>query len=186
MTKIATDRLLLRDPAERDLPVFAELAGDIAVSGMLSRVPHPYTIDDARAWFRRINEPGSEDWQIFAVALGDNAVGMIGFRNRAGEPSIGYWLGKPYWGRGYMSEACAAAVGWFFDKHDADALYSAAFEDNPASLRIQEKLGFAVTGSAMEECLATGKARLELKTRLDRDVFCGSEGEPRSGCTGAG
>lgn len=171
MNTISTDRLTLRAPLEQDLPAIAALIGDFAVSRMLVRVPHPYTIEDAQAWFRRIGAPGAQDWQIFAIVLNGQAIGMVGFRGGSGEPSIGYWLGKAYWGRGYMSEACEAAVAWFFNNHDNDALHSGVFEDNPGSLRIQEKLGFEIVGSAMENCLATGEQRLELKTRLDRDVF---------------
>ncbi len=171
MNTIRTDRLTLRDPEERDLPDITEMVGDIAVSRMLSRVPHPYTLKDASDWYRHINEPGSEDWQIFAINMDERAVGMIGFRRKADRPSIGYWLGRPFWGRGIMSEACKAAVGWFFDSHEDDVLHSGVFEDNPGSLRIQEKLGFELVGSDMETCLATGEQRLELKTRLHRDVF---------------
>ena len=173
MNTIRTERLTLRDPEERDLPAIAELIGDIAVARMLSRVPHPYTIGDAEAWFRQISAPDAEDWRIFAIILDGQAVGMIGFRNRYGEPSIGYWLGRPFWGRGYMSEAVEAAVGWFFANHEDGALHSGVFEDNPASRRIQEKLGFEIVGSEMEVCLATGEQRPELKTRLRRDVFQG-------------
>ncbi len=171
MKTIRTDRLTLRDPEERDLPGITELIGDLAVSRMLSRVPHPYTLKDASAWFRHINEPDSEDWQIIAIVMDGRTVGMIGFRRKSDQPLIGYWLGKPFWGRGIMSEACSAAVGWFFDSHADDILHSGVFEDNPGSLRIQEKLGFELVGSEMVMCLATGERRLELKTRLHRNVF---------------
>ncbi len=171
MNTITTDRLILRDPEEQDLPAITELVGDLAVSRMLTRVPHPYTLEDARAWYGQINKPGSEDWQIFAIILDERAVGMVGFRRKAGEPSIGYWLGKPYWGRGIMSEASMAAICWFFDNHDEDVLHSGAFADNTGSLRIQEKLGFEIVGGGMETCLATGKQRRELNTRLHRDAF---------------
>ena len=171
MKTIRTDRLTLRDPEESDLPAITEMIGDIAVSSMLTRVPHPYTMEDATAWFRQINTPGSEHWQIFSIIMDERIVGMVGFRRKAGNPSLGYWLGKSYWGRGIMSEASKAAVGWFFDNHDVDVLLSGAFADNIGSLRIQEKLGFDVASEGMETCLATGERRREFNTRLHRDVF---------------
>ncbi len=171
MSEITTERLVLRAPVERDLPAIADLLSDIAVSRMLARVPHPYRLDDARRWYEAIRRPGAEDWRIFVIGFEGRAVGSIGFRNRAGEQTIGYWLGRPYWGRGLMSETARAAIEWFFSANDDAALYSGVFEDNPASLRIQEKLGFEVIGNGLEDCVATGEPRRELKTRLWRGKF---------------
>ncbi|HMB46867.1 MAG TPA: GNAT family N-acetyltransferase [Afifellaceae bacterium] len=173
MTEVTTQRLLLRPPDEADLPAIAGLLDDVAVSRMLARVPHPYRLDHAQGWFATINRQGAGGERVFAVTANGKAIGMIGFQRKRREPTLGYWLGRPYWGRGLMSEAVQAAVHWFFSESDEAALYSGAFRDNPASLRIQEKLGFEVIGSAPLDCMALGRARTEFKTRLDRETFAG-------------
>lgn len=172
MTRIETERLLLRPPEKSDLQTIVALLDDFQVSRMLARVPNPYRMDHARGWFVRVNRGAGE--RVFAICLNGQAVGMIGFHVRAGRPTLGYWLGRAYWGRGLMSEAVSAAIAWFFDHHDAQFVYSGAFEDNPASLHIQRKVGFEVTGIRPLDCAATGVARPETRTRLSREAFAGS------------
>ena len=131
-----------------------------------------------------MNGPGAGSERVFAIVLDGQAVGMVGFQDKAGEPTLGYWLGRPFWGRGLMSEAAGGAVDWYFGAYGSAALFSGAFEDNPASLRIQEKLGFEVTGSAPLDCAATGEARPEVKTRLTRETFVRLQAEKSHGSNG--
>ena len=114
MSEIRTERLVLSRPSEFDLADIAGLLADFSVARMLATVPHPHSLEHARAWLERVHRPDADHRRIFAIGLDGRTVGSIGFRNRAGDPAIGYWLGKPYWGRGLMSEAARAAVGWFF------------------------------------------------------------------------
>jgi RimJ/RimL family protein N-acetyltransferase len=171
MTRIETERLLLRPPEKSDLPNIVTLLNDFQVSRMLARVPYPYRMNHALGWFSRVNRNGGE--RVFAVCLDGQAIGMVGFQHKAGRPTLGYWLGRPYWGRGLMSEAVRAVIAWYFERHDAPVLFSGAFEDNPASLGVQRKMGFQVTGSRSLDCAATGAARPEIQTRLSREAFTG-------------
>jgi RimJ/RimL family protein N-acetyltransferase len=171
MTRIETERLLLRLPEKGDLPAIVALLNDFQVSRMLARVPYPYRTKHAEGWFARVNRQGGE--RVFAICLEGQVIGMIGFQNKTDRPILGYWLGRPYWGRGLMTEAVSATVAWFFARHDTPFVYSGAFEDNPASLRIQQKVGFEVTGSRPLDCAATGVARRETRTRLSREAFAG-------------
>jgi len=59
---------------------------------------------------------------------------------------IGYWLEESQWGKGIMTEAVNAVAARFFAAHMGETLHAAAMADNPASLRIQGKLGFDITG----------------------------------------
>jgi RimJ/RimL family protein N-acetyltransferase len=63
--------------------------------------------------------------------------------------AVGYWLGQPYWGHGYMSEAARGFIAYVLATIPDDAIYSGAFRDNAASLRVQEKLGFERCGEAV-------------------------------------
>jgi RimJ/RimL family protein N-acetyltransferase len=61
-------------------------------------------------------------------------------------PEVGYWIGRPYWGRGYATEALEAGVIWASRNWRRRALVAGHFEDNPASGRVLEKAGFLYTG----------------------------------------
>jgi len=108
------------------------------------RFPHPYTIDDARAWieYSSLEEPKTN----FAIVVDEAAVGGIGlilqtdiYRRSA---EIGYWLGEEFWGRGIMAEAVRAMTDWAFDNFDLSRIYAGVLEWNPASMRVLEKAGF--------------------------------------------
>ena len=101
---IETERLVLRPPAIEDTPAIAHLIGDFEVSKWLTVVPHPYTLADAEEFVHKIAGP----WDRVITHKGE-VIGVVGIGD-----SLGYWLGRPFWGHGYMSEAAGALVGaWF-------------------------------------------------------------------------
>ena len=62
-------------------------------------------------------------------------------------PRLGYWIGRPFWGRGYGTEAVALLVDHAFERHAGRHVGAGVFDDNPASRRVLEKLGFAGPGA---------------------------------------
>ncbi len=84
---------------------------------------------------------------------------------------IGYWLGKPHWGRGIMTEAARAVVNWYFASTGAEVLYSGVFHFNAASLAIQHRLGFTETGRSTLLCLARNAELEHIDTILTRERF---------------
>jgi RimJ/RimL family protein N-acetyltransferase len=163
-------RLTLRQPKPSDAERLAQYLNNFAVAGNLSRVPYPYRLADAKAWLRtwRPDRPASETG--FTIDLeGEGLIGHVGFHTDEQGTVIGYWLGEPYWNRGFMSEACAAALGWYFDTTDAPSIGSGVFHFNKASLAIQKKLGFTETGSSYRLCLARGEEVRHIDTELTRD-----------------
>ena len=161
---IATERLRLRAPQAEDAAAIAEYAGDLEVARMLAPVPHPYTREDAEAFVARCADPPPGQ-RVLAVADRDGFAGLVGFQREAGEQltEVGYWYGRPHWGRGYATEALRAVLahapawGW-------RALASGHFVDNPASGRVLEKAGFLYTGDRRPRMsLARGE---EVETRM--------------------
>lgn len=164
---IRTGRLTLRRPQIADAGAMAAALGNYDVTRMLTRVPQPYYLEDAEEWLASLPDDAGSDW-FFAITLGglhatlaprveiangkdDNRlVGFVSIEWReTGTRSgwhIGYWLAKDQWGKGIMTEAVNAVLARFFAAQMGGVLFSAAMVDNPASLRIQEKLGFDVTG----------------------------------------
>lgn len=169
---LTTARLRLRPVAPRDAPALAALIGDFAVSRWLARVPHPYGLSDARAFLDDI-APREAVWALTRPGdQGDDAlIGAIGLSPKAARPGmaeLGYWLGRPHWGQGLMSEAAAAVTAHAFEGLGARRLASGRFDGNRASARILDKLGFRETGRSRRLCLATGETRLHIDLALDR------------------
>lgn len=169
---LATRRLMLRQPLPSDAERLAQYLNNFAVAGNLSRVPYPYRLADAKAWLRtwRPDRPAAETG--FTIALpGEGLIGHVGFHNDEQGTVIGYWLGEPYWNRGFMTEACAAALGWYFDVTTAGSIGSGVFHFNKASLAIQRRLGFTETGSSYRLCLARGEEVRHIDTELTRETW---------------
>lgn len=168
---IRTGRLTLRKPEARDAEAITEALADHRVARMLTRVPQPYHLEDAQDWLAAIEGPGldfnSGAW-IFAITLGgvrailapesetadgnvsDRLIGVVAIEWReAGDRTgwhLGYWLAEEHWGKGIMTDAVNAVIARFFSVMLGETLFSSVAADNPASLSIQGKLGFDVTG----------------------------------------
>ena len=169
---LRTPRFILRQPQVGDAEAIARYLNDFEVAGKLARVPFPYHLSDARAWLRtRLPNLPLEETN-FAIDLSDSGmVGQVGFHRGPDGPIIGYWLGRPYWGRGIMTEAVTASLDWLFSASDTPAVYSGVFHFNAASLAIQTKLGFTQTGRSTLLCLARGAEVEHIDTIMTRERF---------------
>ena len=167
-----TGRLTLRPPRPGDAERLARFLDNFAVAGNLSHVPYPYRLADAKAWLRgfRRDRPAAETGFTIDLA-GEGVIGHVGFHPEHDGVVIGYWLGQPFWNRGLMSEAVAAAIGWYFEATTADRLRSGVFHFNKASLAIQKKFGFVETGTSWRLCLARGEELRHIDTELARSVW---------------
>ena len=141
MTEIRTKRLLLRHLRDSDAPALAKAADNYEVARWLNLLPHPYTIEDAN-WF--INSIKKQPNQAYGVFHEDQFVGVIGTEGILG---LGYWFAQSVWGKGYATEAAIALVNAHFSNPKADDLRSGYITENIGSARVQEKLGFKITGS---------------------------------------
>jgi RimJ/RimL family protein N-acetyltransferase len=152
---IKTERLLLRPIEPTDLPRLVALVNNWRVASMLSPVRFPYGQADGEAFLAFLADNPEE--RAFAIVTEVGFIGSGGLHpDGAGGTAIGYWLGEPYWGRGYMSEAAGALVRHAFETDGLDALTSAHFTENLASARVLQKLGFRYSGESERDCLARG------------------------------
>jgi RimJ/RimL family protein N-acetyltransferase len=162
---IETKRLVLRPHQADDAAAIAASLGNWDVTRMLARVPMPYGLDDATDWLKSLHASKGARWPLAITDHGDH-VGVVNLEVRHGQWHLGYWLGRAHWGRGLMSEAVAAALASFFGRLPGAVLHSGVFADNPASLRIQEKLGFAVLGCTDIYCVARNAMVAHIETQL--------------------
>jgi ribosomal-protein-alanine N-acetyltransferase len=119
-----------------------------SVARNLAAVPHPYRLSMAEEWLAV--ESARTPPMHFAIALDDEAAGVIGLERESGICShcadIGYWLGESFWGRGIVSEALVALTEWAFTEAGLVRLQAGVFARNPASARVLEKAGYQLEG----------------------------------------
>ncbi len=168
--ELSTERLLLRPLCERDADRIAALANNWNVARMLSRMPHPYTLDMAHEWIgkqKALREVGEEFG--YAVTDGEGFVGGCGIQAHAdGTHEIGYWIGEPYWNRGYATEAARTVLADAITCFGAETIVSGHYWENHASGRVLTKLGFRYTGEEYRWCAARQEKVRCLTMRLAR------------------
>ncbi len=150
---VKTARLKLRLVRGGDTGRIAELGGDWDVASMTSRMPHPYSLEAARQWVDSLED----DEYVRAIEHNGELVGICGYLpDGNGAAEIGYWLGKPYWGNGFATEAASELISQAFCYGQFERLTGGHFLDNPASARVMVKLGFTCTGPYRTWCEARG------------------------------
>ncbi|MEM7493551.1 MAG: GNAT family N-acetyltransferase [Pseudomonadota bacterium] len=140
-----TDRLSLRVPQIRDAAQITERIGVRDVAWNLGRAPYPYALSDAEDFISVAAQNWADD-QAYVFMLEhakDGVVGCCGLDRHTDEVwEIGYWVGQPWWGQGFVSEASSEVMRWAQEELDINQFVSGHFTDNPASGRILKKLGF--------------------------------------------
>jgi len=153
--ELVTPRLRLRRPARSDAGDIRRLAGEFAVADMTLRIPHPYPDGAAEAWIDSLAPAYDQGRQaVFAIteAPGGGFCGCIGLtlhleHDRA---ELGYWVGRPLWGRGYATEAARAVLAWGFGALALHRINAHCFVRNSASARVLLKLGMRHEGRGRE------------------------------------
>jgi ribosomal-protein-alanine N-acetyltransferase len=126
-------------------------------------IPHPYSIDDFRQFMRKIRSPKARERNIvFAIVdkLTGQAIGAVGVhgidqKNRLTE--IGYWLAKPYWGKGIVVEALGRILQYLFIERKLQRVFARVWHPNARSARVLEKAGFAREGCHRREVFRNGR-----------------------------
>jgi RimJ/RimL family protein N-acetyltransferase len=166
---LKTERLVLRGPARGDLANIVALAGDRRVAQNTARIPHPYSVADAEGFIASANQKRGE--AVFTIELDGALIGICGVDLRQDGAELGYWLGVPFWGHGYATEAARAVIDYAFAELGHDALQSGARVSNPASRRVLEKCGFQWTGVQLCRIRAINSAAPIDRFRLDRGLW---------------
>jgi len=147
-----TQRLLLRQPTDDDAPAIVEASAPLEVVRGTLTLPHPYTLDDARAYLERVHRNAQNGpLTSFAITLRQPPSSLIGLIGLHHDPlhehaELGYLLHMSHWGHGYISEAIPAVLRYGFDVLKLQRIHAGWYTDNPASGRVLEKAGFIREG----------------------------------------
>lgn len=156
-----TDRLRLRPLAMDDAAIIEELAGDYDVAKTTLTIPHPYPEGTAKDFIASVKEM-EEKGRIVIFAITEKGSNqLLGIINLSittayerGE--LAYWVGKPYWGMGYGTEAARALMKYGFEEKQLNKIYAQTFINNPGSQRIMEKIGLKYEGTLRQHVARFG------------------------------
>jgi RimJ/RimL family protein N-acetyltransferase len=168
---IETERLILRAARLADAKAVTSLINDRRIAENTARIPHPYSLADAQAFLSTANRDPNEPSFLITLAEG-TIIGGCGIHLLpGGDPELGYWIGLPYWGRGYVTEAARAMIDHAFGALGYERLTSRARVSNPASRRVLEKCGFQWSGVSLIRIRALRSSAPVDCFRLDRGLW---------------
>lgn len=144
---LKTARLTLRPLTLGDAPRVQRLAGAREVALNTLTIPHPYPDGAAEEWIRQ-RTTGEISELAFAIDDGELA-GVIGLhlKREHDMAEMGYWIGLPYWGRGYATEAGREVMRYGFEELGLNKIYAGYFTRNAASGSVLRKLGMRLEGT---------------------------------------
>lgn len=155
------ERVVLRPWEPGDEQPLVALADDRRVwRNLADRFPHPYTRLDAEQWIRAAGSP-SRDALHLAIVAAEEIVGGIGLTRLPDlqrlTAEIGYWVGVPYWNRGFATEALGLASEAAWRHYDFVRLQASVLERNEASKRVLEKAGYALEARLRRHSVKDGR-----------------------------
>lgn len=155
--------VLLRDVTESDLPILFEQQLDPDANQMAAFAARDWESFMAH-WTRLLGDAAL----IKKTILFEGQVaGNIGKWEQSGQPLIGYWIGKQYWGRGIATKALAA----FLDHVKERPLYAYVAKHNVASIRVLEKCGFTICGEEKGDSSTGGEGVEEVVLALRASAY---------------
>lgn len=175
-----SDRLRLRRFELSDAPDVQRLAGNRAIADTTLNVPHPYEDGMAEAWIST-HPPKFEagELAVFAITLKTDGelIGAIGLTidRSFDRAELGYWIGEPYWGLGYCTEAALRMVDYGFADLGLHRIHAKHFDRNPASGRVLQKIGMSKEGTARQHTKKWGLYEDLVLYGLLADEWAGGE-----------
>ncbi|NLK09287.1 MAG: GNAT family N-acetyltransferase [Firmicutes bacterium] len=137
------------------------LAGEWEIAAKTLGVPHPYEDGMAEQWITTHKVAFAEGKIVtLAVTLKPSKILIgsisLGIERGHNVGELGYWIGKPYWNKGYCTEAARALVDFGFEKVGLNRIQARHLVTNPASGRVMQKLGMQCEGVLRQVVLARG------------------------------
>lgn len=161
---IQTHRLILRPFSVADALRVQELAGAAEIYSTTLNIPHPYGNGLAEQWIASHPAQFSGgNGATFAITLADGGelIGAIGLavQRQHRRAELGYWVGVPYWGRGYCTEAASEVIRYGFRELELHKITSCHMVGNHASERVMVKVGMRKEGELVDEVYKDGAFR---------------------------
>ena len=148
---LRTKRLILRAPCLEDVAAICEIANNRRIAEQTRRLPHPYGAEDAREWIEGAARPAETRYLVMRTS-DDAILGAVGHWCKPGsEMEVGYWIGEPFWGKGFATEALRGVIDHIFADASREQLLGCCRVSNRASRRVLMKCGFQLVGAGMND-----------------------------------
>lgn len=159
---LVTERLILRKLEATDANRIENLAGDHEVAKTTLNIPHPYPEGSAVAFIHSTLESERTGKLITRAIIEKETNELIGLmaisiHSTFNRGELAYWVGKPYWGQGYGTEAGKAVLQYGFEVLKLNRIYAQSFTTNPGSWRIMEKIGLKYEGTLRQHVSRFGQ-----------------------------
>ncbi len=174
---IEGERIILRKLKLSDVQDICENLQNKEMVKWTLNIPWPYKKQDAIKWIRKSQyRLKNKEEYTFGIILktttkliGSISLMHVDYKNKNAE--IGYWLGKKYWGQGFMTESVKLILKFAFGKLKLHRVYANLFEENIASKKVLKKCGFRLEGRIRECRFRYGKWHNELKYGMLRSEY---------------
>lgn len=162
MPTLKSERLTLQAFKLDDAKDVQKLAGDKRIAVTTLDIPHPYPDGAAEEWIATHQKEYEENKSIiWAITKNDNEklIGAISFTLRLefSKAEFGFWIGVPYWNKGYATEALSTILKYGFEELKLNKIYAHHFHTNPASGKVMLKNGLKEEGYLREDIIKNGK-----------------------------
>lgn len=147
------------------------LGGDKEVAKQCLRMPYPYPDGEAERWISshdKETEHEREDYFAITSRSDSEFIGAISLRiNKADHRGeIGYWVGAPFWNKGYATEAAREILRYGFIEARLNKIIASCFADNPGSSKVLQNIGMKLEGSRPQQYYHFGEYRDSLEYGL--------------------
>jgi RimJ/RimL family protein N-acetyltransferase len=159
LMELTLERSTIRSWRAADVPALVRHANNRKIwLNLRDRFPHPYGKADAQRFLRMARSMSPETF--FAIAVGDEAVGAIGYVLQHDvervSAEMGYWLAEDFWGRGIATEALRAITAHAMASHGLTRVFAVPFAHNRGSCRVLEKAGYVLEGRLRRSAIKDG------------------------------
>lgn len=159
---LKTDRLTLRPFTLDDVVEVRPLVSEREIAATTLNIPHPYPAGEAENWISK-HKPFYDEGKAvtFAIILSETgkllgAIGL-GIKRKHSHAEMGYWIGKPYWNKGYCTEAAREILNYGFKMLDLNRIHSHYMTKNPQSGRVMQKMGMSYEGTLRQHVMKDGE-----------------------------
>ena len=164
MKIVVNDQVHLSEFRSSDKPALIEHLNDRDIYDRTLRIPYPYTDADADEWLALVAKITQQQGRPVHWAIrnaDDHLIGGCGFDGfqvgKSHRAEVGYWLAKPFWGRGIMTAVVQRVCQHAFEEFGLVKITAHVFSHNPASARVLEKCGFEQEGFLRKHFLKDGQ-----------------------------
>jgi ribosomal-protein-alanine N-acetyltransferase len=148
---LETNRLILRPYNLSDDATVEKLANHSLIADTTLNIPHPYPKGAAAGWISSHEDQAINNKSYtFAIVLRETEelLGSMTIRfEKNNKAELAYWIGVPFWGKGYATEAARRLLQYGFEEKQLNKIFAAAFTRNPASSKVMEKIGMTYEGT---------------------------------------